>query len=115
MLLGADLPRIIEISTQIEELDGPENRIDASELITAEPVALCLLARSLNKLQRFGYEARIEGVNPVVADYLARMDVIQEWLTRSTDPNQLDFCQPHPPIQARRVANIDEANAVANA
>lgn len=113
VLLGDDLPRVLEIVTQIEELDGPENRIDASELITAEPVALCLLARALNRLDRIGMKARIEGVSAAVANYLARMDVIHGWLSKSENAD-LRFSDPQAPIQARKVSSSSEANAIAN-
>lgn len=110
LLLGDDLERLVALTVEIEECGEPLIEIDAAELVMAEPVALCLLARSLEVVRRRGQRALVRQLDPRTAAHLQRFDVLAPWL--ATRPQAAS--EPQTPIQVAQVANQNEANAVAN-
>ncbi len=112
LMLGGNLPQLISISAEIEDTGARLVEINAADLITAEPVALCILAAALARLERRRQRAIVRNVSPRVKEALERMDVLAPWLREAEDN---DRGPPQAPIQARRVSSIKEANAIANA
>jgi hypothetical protein len=116
LMLGDDLPRIIRIVTEITDDFSDVVQCDASELLTAEPVALCLLAAAFAQLRRREQRAVILGLRPQVRRNLERLDVLAKWFRNSAQTDEhLDEREDPPPAQACRVSTLHEANAIANA
>ena len=112
LMLGANLPQLVSIAAELEDDEARIVDVDATELITAEPVALCLLAAALERLDRRGQRAIVRNVSPRVKDSLERMDVLAPWLREAEHG---DRGPPQAPVQARRVSSGRNANAIANA
>jgi hypothetical protein len=115
LLLGDDLPGLIRIVTRIGDDHSDVVELDAREVVTAEPVALCLLAASFAQLRRRNQRAAIGGLRPEVRENLERLDVLSQWFRDCASSNAAeDRDQTQAPIRARRVGTHGEANAIAN-
>jgi len=115
LMLGDDLPRLVKIATAIADDYSSIVECNAERLVTAEPVALCLLAASFAQLERRGQHARIRGLRPEVRENLERLDVLADWLRE--DPLQTPNLPPDAQgdLRACRVATPEQANHIAHA
>ncbi|MBS0421447.1 MAG: ATP-binding protein [Proteobacteria bacterium] len=116
VMLGEDLPALVGIATAI--LDDYECTVEcnAEQLITAEPVALCLLAASFWQLERRGQHALIQGLRPEVRQNLEQLDVLADWFREQRErAPDLSRDDSHSPLRACRVATLSQAEQVANA
>lgn len=112
LMLGSNLPYLLRIVAAVEDDEARVVEIDAADLVTAEPVALCMLASVLARLARRGQSAIVHNVDPRVKESLERMDVLAPWLRAA------EFAErgpPQAPIQACHVSSASGANTVANA
>jgi hypothetical protein len=115
LMLGDNLPLLVRITTALVDDYSPTVECNAEDLITAEPVALCLLAAAFGQLERRGQSARIRGLRPEVKENLERLDVLREWLPER--PQQLrpaEHGDSQSTLRACRVATLGEANDLAN-
>lgn len=112
LMLGSNLPQLLHIVAAVEDDEAPVVAIDATDLVTAEPVALCMLASVLSRRARRGQSAIVHNVNQRVKESLERMDVLAPWLHVA---ELAERGPPQAPVQARRVSSTRDANAVANA
>jgi hypothetical protein len=112
LMLGPDLAHLLVIAAEIEDDEAYVVEVDAADLITAEPMALCLLASALAHVARRGQRAMVRNVDPRVKENLERMDVLAPWLHATEVTGR---GPPQAPIQARRVSSGKDANAIANA
>jgi hypothetical protein len=112
LMLGANLPQLVSIAAELEDDGAQIVEVDATDLVTAEPVALCLLAAALARLDRRGQRAIVRNVSPRVKESLERMDVLAPWLQEAQHqdrgPSEL-------PTQARRVPSGRDPDTIANA
>ena len=116
LMLGDNLPQIVRIATAIADDYSSTVECNAEALVTAEPVALCLLAASFGKLERRGQRARILGLRPEVKKNLEQLDVLADWLRER--PEQTQDSRPgetQSDLRACRVATSGQANELANA
>ena len=116
LMLGGDLPQLVRIATAIADDYSPTVECNAEHLVTAEPVALCLLAASFGQLERRGQCARIRGLRPEVRQNLERLDVLADWFRErplQTPDFQSDDRQSD--LRACRVSTLGQANQIANA
>jgi hypothetical protein len=116
LMLGEDLPQLVRIATAIADDYSSTVECNAEHLVTAEPVALCLLAASFGQLERRGQRARIRGLRPEVKQNLERLDVLGDWLKESpfrTLEYQAEGAQSD--LRACRVATLGQANELASA
>ena len=115
-MLGEDLPQLVRIATAIADDYSSTVECNAEHLVTAEPVALCLLAASFGQLERRGQCARIRGLRPEVKQNLQRLDVLGDWLEESpfrTLKYRADGAQSD--LRACRVTTLGQANELAGA
>jgi len=112
LMLGSNLPQLLRVVAAVEDDEARAVEIDAADLVTAEPVALCMLAAVLARLKRREQSAIVRNVAPRVKESLERMDVLAPWLHAA---ELIEPGPPQAPIQARRVSSTRDANAVTNA
>jgi signal transduction histidine kinase len=115
LMLGDNLPLLVRITTALVDDYSPTVECNAEDLITAEPVALCLLAAAFGQLERRGQSARIRGLRPEVKENLEQLDVLHDWLRQR--PQQLqpaESADSQSNLRACRVATLEDANELAN-
>jgi hypothetical protein len=114
LMLGDDLPRLIAIATAISDDYSSTVECNADQLVTAEPVALCLLAASFVQLERRGQHAQIRGLRVDVRQNLERLDVLTDWF-RDRPHTVAPPEESQSVLRACHVTNLAQANQIANA
>jgi signal transduction histidine kinase len=115
LMLGDNLPQLVRIATAISDDYSSTVECNAEALVTAEPVALCLLAASFGQLERRGQRARIRGLRPEVKVNLERLDVLADWLReRPEQTPDAESNESQSDLRACRVATLAQANELAN-
>jgi len=114
-MLGDNLQQLVGIATAITDDYSAVVECNAERLVTAEPVALCLLAASFARLESRGQRVRIRGLHPEVRQNLERLDVLADWL-RENSPQMADISAdaPQSDFRAYRVASGQQAEQIAN-
>jgi hypothetical protein len=116
LMLGDNLPQLVRIATAIADDYSSTVECNAEHLVTAEPVALCLLAASFGQLERRGQHAQIRGLRPEVRRNLEQLDVLADWFRERASQipeSQSDDSQSD--LRACRVATLGQASQIANA
>ena len=88
LMLGDNLPQLIKIATAISDDYSSTVECDAEQLVTAEPVAPCLLAASFGQLERRGQRAQIRGLRFEIRRNLEKLNILTEWF--GEEPREAD-------------------------
>jgi hypothetical protein len=115
LMLGDNLPQLIRIAAAITDEYSPIVECNAERLVTAEPVALCILAASFGQLESRGQLARVRGLRPEVRENLERLNVLADWLRESSSPARAPSDSSHSVLRACRVESPTQAEQIANA
>jgi hypothetical protein len=115
LMLGDNLPQLIEIATAISDDYSSTVECNAEQLVTAEPVALCLLAASFVHLERRGQHAQIRGLRPEVRQNLQKLDVLADWFRDQPQTFDSPPDESQSVLRACRVTSLVQANQIANA
>lgn len=117
LMIGEGLPRLLELHAQLTDDGAKAIECNASQLMTADPVGICLLAAAFHRLTSRGQRPRIVALRPEVYGYLRSCDVLSRWLDEpkgaEQNPTRSLFLDPQ--VLAQMVSTQTESNRVANA
>jgi len=100
LMLGDNLPQLIRIAAAITDEYSSVVECNTERLVTAEPVALCILAASFGQLESRGQLARVRGLRPEVRENLERLNVLADWLRESSSQTTAPSDSSHSVLRA---------------
>jgi hypothetical protein len=79
LLLTPNVASVFEICARMQEATDPVT-CDASHLIVAEPMALCVSVATLSRMQRLGRNVRVVGLSPEFKQQMESLDILSRSL-----------------------------------
>lgn len=110
LLLTANVPSVLAVCAQLQEAVDPVV-CDASQLLVAEPMALCALVATLTRMQRFGRNVRVIGLTSKFKRQLETLDILGESLYVAESDKATGY---QGTLHAYRVKSEQEGNDAGN-